>query len=127
MSGMSRDPLSILVVDDDPAVAEILAEVIQDLGHHADVALGGLPGLTRLHEKAYDLVFADVKMPDLDGLQLYRAAEAAAKGPRPPFVFVTGNVFAPGVSAFVAAAGRVHVEKPFRPEDIAQALHAVRS
>ena len=124
---VAQAQLSILVVDDDPAVAEILADVIEDLGHHADIAVGGVPGLTRLHEKAYDLVFADVRMPDLDGLQLYRAAEVAAKGSRPPFVFVTGNIFAPEVSSFLSAAGRVHVEKPFRPADIAHALEAARS
>jgi CheY-like chemotaxis protein len=117
--------LSILVVDDDPLIAEILAEVLNDMGHQADVAVGGLTGLARLHEKSYHVVFADMKMPDLNGVQLYRAAEAAAKEKRPPFVFVTGNVFAPEVSAFLATSGQVHVEKPFRPEDIAHALESV--
>lgn len=61
---------SILVVDDDPDIHELLATLLGSGEYHVESAQDGLAGLSRLEHSAYDLVLTDVRMPGLDGLEL---------------------------------------------------------
>ena len=61
-------PMRILVIDDDPSVAEMIAEAIRSLGHEALVALDGAEGLLVLESTAVQGVFLDLVMPGLGGL-----------------------------------------------------------
>ena len=58
----------ILVIDDDPSVAEMIAEAIRSFGHEALVALDGAEGLLVLESTAVQGVFLDLVMPGLGGL-----------------------------------------------------------
>ena len=116
------DGRSILVVDDEPDVAEVLAETLRTRGHHVDVAHGGVAGLARLAKGRYDLVFTDIKMPDLDGKKLFR--EAAGLDPSLPrrFVFTTGDGLSSETQGFFEATHRPILRKPF---DLAEVHHVV--
>ena len=61
-------PMRILVIDDDPSVAEMIAEAIRSFGHEALVALDGAEGLRVLESTAVQGVFLDLVMPGLGGL-----------------------------------------------------------
>ena len=61
-------PMRILVIDDDPSVAEMIAEAIRSFGHEALVALDGAEGLLVLESTAVQGVFLDLVMPGLGGL-----------------------------------------------------------
>jgi PAS domain S-box-containing protein len=115
---------SILVVDDEPDVAEVLAESLRTEGHSVDVALGGVAGLARLAQGRYDLVFTDIKMPDLDGKRLFR--EAAGLDPTLPqrFVFTTGDGLSAETQGFFEATRRPILRKPY---DLAEVHHVVAS
>ena len=104
---------SILVVDDEPEVAEVLAESLRTSGHHVDVALGGVAGLARLLSGHYDLIFTDMKMPDLDGKSLLR--EASGLDPALPrrFVFTTGDGLSQETQGFFEASGLPILRKPY--------------
>lgn len=60
--------MRILVIDDDPSVAEMIAEAIRSFGHEALVALDGAEGLLVLESTAVQGVFLDLVMPGLGGL-----------------------------------------------------------
>ena len=60
--------MKILVVDDDPSVAEMIAEAVRTFGHEAAVALDGTEGLRLLESTRVDGVFLDLVMPGLGGL-----------------------------------------------------------
>jgi CheY-like chemotaxis protein len=60
--------MRILVIDDDPSVAEMIAEAIRTFGHEALVALDGAEGLGVLESTAVQGVFLDIVMPGLGGL-----------------------------------------------------------
>ncbi len=62
----------ILVVDDDPQLLDLLVDTLTTIGYHATPAPGGPEALDCLNEASFDLVITDVKMPDIDGLQLLR-------------------------------------------------------
>jgi CheY-like chemotaxis protein len=63
----------ILVVDDQPEVAELVQAVLKDEGHAADAVYSGQAALDRLTQTVYDLVVCDVRIPDVDGKAVFRA------------------------------------------------------
>jgi two-component system, NtrC family, response regulator AtoC len=68
---------SILIVDDEAGLREFLADALSDDGHEAVTAGDGLAGLAQLHERSFDLMITDLRMPGaLDGIDLLRKAKA---------------------------------------------------
>ncbi len=63
----------ILLVEDEPAIAELLQAVLEEAGYQVDLAANGREGLRRLTVVQPDMVLSDVMMPVLDGRQLCRA------------------------------------------------------
>lgn len=63
---------SILVVDDDPDITFFFNEVLNDNGFHVDTYNDPLEALTRFKAQFYDLVFIDIRMPGLNGFELFR-------------------------------------------------------
>jgi two-component system response regulator HydG len=62
----------ILVVDDEPDTCDNLSDILTDRGYQVDVAHDGLAGLELVKNGAYDVALLDLKMPGMDGLELYR-------------------------------------------------------
>jgi len=101
----------ILVVDDQPEVAELVQAVLEDEGHEADAVYSGQAALDRLTRTAYDLVVCDVRMPDVDGKAVFRAV--AQLGPsRPVVLFMTGYGDGPTDSDFLQTTAAVVLAKP---------------
>jgi two-component system, NtrC family, response regulator HydG len=68
----TADGPSILVVDDDADICRNLSDILTDLGYRVDTATGGLAALELVRQRPYDVALLDLKMPDMDGLTLYR-------------------------------------------------------
>ena len=60
----------LLIIDDERGIRNTLREILADEGHEVDVAENGKQGLEMAQAKAYDLIFSDIKMPEMDGLEL---------------------------------------------------------
>ena len=83
----------ILVIDDERAIRNTLKEILEFEGYSVDVAENGRAGLERALAGAYDLIFTDIKMPEMDGmdfLQAYRKG-MAQHGEEAPVVVITGH------------------------------------
>ncbi|HSB60640.1 MAG TPA: ATP-binding protein, partial [Vicinamibacteria bacterium] len=104
---------SILIVDDEHEVAEVLAELLRSVGHTVEIAKGGLAGLQRLAGVRFDLVITDMKMPDLDGRALHREAERLDPSLPGRFVFMTGDGLSDDTQEFLSRTGRPTLRKPF--------------
>jgi PAS domain S-box-containing protein len=116
----------VLVVDDEPDIALVLAEALEADGHRVDVAEDGLDALDRLAaEGSYDVVFSDLRMPRLDGPGFYRAVEREHPGLLGRIVFVTGDTLGPAVRGFLEETGAAVVEKPFSLGDVRAAVARV--
>ena len=111
-------PLSVLVIDDEPEIAQMLVEILRADGHEVDVAGRGRAALERLAERRFDLILSDLRMPDLDGPGLYRAIEASGRHPIERIAFITGDTLGAGVGRFLADTAVPYLEKPFLPEDV---------
>lgn len=115
----------ILVVDDDPVVGKSFDRVLANKGYAVITAMNGEEALSKLSNEHYDLVFTDIKMPGMSGLEV--AERVKASQPWLPVVIVTGY----GSDAYEARAAAAGVSeflrKPLSPEMIeASAAHALR-
>ncbi len=60
----------LLIIDDERGIRNTLREILADEGHEVDVAENGKQGLEMAQAKAYDLIFTDIKMPEMDGMEV---------------------------------------------------------
>ena len=112
---MKTNP-QVLVIDDDAVVGRSFDRVLSGKGYEVDTALSGEEGLKDIESTEYDVVFTDIKMPGMDGLEV--AERIKAKCPWTPVVVITGygteeneaKASVLGVSGFV--------RKPLTPEII---------
>jgi DNA-binding NtrC family response regulator len=83
----------ILVIDDERAIRNTLKEILEFEGYHVEVAENGRIGLDRALEGAYDLIFTDIKMPEMDGLEFLRSYREgiAQHSEEAPVVVITGH------------------------------------
>ena len=106
----------VLVVDDDPTIGKSFNRVLSQKGYVVITAKNAHEALKKLREEEYDVVFTDIKMPGMDGLEL--AERVKAKRPWTPVVIVTGY----GTTANEERAKAVGVSdflyKPLSPEMI---------
>jgi two-component system NtrC family sensor kinase len=109
---------TILVVDDEPAVATLLAEALAADGHTVDTAGNGAEALQMLGSRDYDLIISDSGMPVLSGPELYREIERREPRLSRRFVFVTGDILNSRTRAFVTRTGAPQLEKPFTVSSI---------
>ncbi|MBR7154407.1 MAG: sigma-54-dependent Fis family transcriptional regulator [Paludibacteraceae bacterium] len=63
----------ILIIDDERGIRNTLREILADEGHEVEVAENGKQGLEMAQAKAYDLIFSDIKMPEMDGMEVLKA------------------------------------------------------
>ncbi|APF17222.1 ATP-binding response regulator [Caldithrix abyssi] len=79
---------NILVIEDEPEVRESYIDMFEFLGYQVDVAENGMAGLEKLKKKAYQIVFTDLNMPVMDGLQTLRLIKK--KYPETEVIVITG-------------------------------------
>jgi len=77
---MSNAAPRILVVDDEVDTCANLSDILTDLGYQVDVAYDGLSALELVKQHAYDVALLDLKMPGMDGLELYRRIKEIQSG-----------------------------------------------
>jgi PAS domain S-box-containing protein len=114
---------SVLIVEDERALAAALAEALADAGLEVDRAGDGEEALACVRNANYDVVICDLKMPRVDGMTLYRAIAAATPELARRVIFVTGDVAGTDAERFLEESGCRWLAKPFR---LSELLRAVR-
>jgi CheY-like chemotaxis protein len=115
----------VLVVEDEPTVARLIADVLEDEGLHVDVLLDGREALERAGREPFDLVICDMKMPGVDGQNFYQSLARARNPLQDRFLFVTGDVIAQQTQEFLERNRVPHVAKPFRVEELTAKVFAL--
>jgi len=103
----------ILLVDDEPSIIQLLTRFFAMLHIDVDSAADGQEGFEKLRQGEFDMVLTDIKMPRLDGLELYHRAVAEFPQLRRRFLFMSGDVISESVRAFHEKTGCDVLEKPF--------------
>ncbi len=84
-----RGPAPILVVEDNPINQKVLATLLRKRGYEVDVANDGAQAVQCVAEKSYGLIFMDLQMPGLDGLEAARLIRSFQNCLQPPIIAVT--------------------------------------
>jgi GAF domain-containing protein len=113
-----RAAASVLVIDDEADVRELVADVLASHGYEITVAAGGREGLACFEATHYDVVLTDVGMPDLDGWEVARAIKSSRADT--PVLLLTGWADAAEPAAAVRVDGIL--KKPFALDELAAAV-----
>lgn len=113
----------ILVVEDEPTVAELIGDVMTEEGYEVETLLDSREALGKLEDEKYSLVICDLKMPYLDGPGLYRALVRREHPARHKLLFVTGDTMAPRTLEFLKSSGLPYLAKPFLVEELKEAVN----
>jgi signal transduction histidine kinase/ActR/RegA family two-component response regulator len=119
----SRLPIKrVLVVDDEQVILDLLSEVLSAQGHRVDTALSAKSALVKLAETDYDMIICDVRMPGMDGSQLYEQVKKSRPELARRFVFSTGDVIGQRTREFLKDSGTDWLRKPFTGEQLMDVL-----
>jgi CheY-like chemotaxis protein len=109
---------SVLVVEDEPFIAQVCVRTLTAEGLNVDVAVNGEVALNMWREKDYDLCISDIRTPRMNGIELYRQVENESPDATNKFIFTTGDMLSGNIKIFLAETGRPFLPKPFAPENL---------
>ena len=112
----------VLVVEDHPVNQEVALRLLARLGHRADIAVNGLEAIDAIARQAYDIVFMDMRMPEMDGLSACRAIRERWPSDGPRIVAITANAGGADRQACLDAGMDDFLAKPITLADLADAL-----
>ena len=124
----SAEPIadaSVLVVEDEAALASAVTDALRDAGYVVEHAFDGEEALARIKGQAFDAVICDLKMPRLGGKAFYRMLSAAAPALAKRVIFVTGDVAGTEAETFLEQSGCRWLAKPFRLGELLRVLREV--
>jgi two-component system NtrC family sensor kinase len=119
------DAQAVLIVEDETALATAMAESFADAGYLVDRAGDGEEALARLDGGHYDIIISDLKMPRMDGIQLFGALREGYPEMTARILFVTGDVIGTDAERFLAESGCRWLAKPFRLNELMRAAREV--
>ena len=113
-------PASILVVEDEPALAGLLVEALESEGHRALAVGDGIEALDRVREGGFDVIISDVKMPKMDGRRLFEEVRSLSPALARRMIFSTGDLANQETRSFLDELGAEAIAKPFDLEEVAR-------
>ena len=121
-----RLPLRVLLCDDNLINQKVALRLLQQMGYRADLAANGLEALAALDSRPYDLVFMDVMMPEMSGLEATRLIRQRQRQParfpnyKCPMIIIamTASAMQGDREKCLAAGMDDYVAKPVRPEEV---------
>ena len=119
-SAEHRLPPDILVMEDEPSVAQGLQMVLHDEGYNVDVAMSGGSALDTFDKKGFDLLVADLRLPDIDGMEVIRRVKQ--KKPDTGVIVITGYASVSSSVEAMKLGVYDYLPKPFTDEEFKQAV-----
>ncbi len=112
----------ILVVDDSHINRRVALRLLEKLGIQAEIATTGREAIEKVKQQHFDIIFMDIQMPDMDGLQATEAIRALPLIHQPYIVALTANAFETDRQRSLAVGMNDFLSKPFLFEDLKEKL-----
>lgn len=110
----------ILVIDDEDIVRISCRKCLVPEGYEVDVAASGVEGMRLLDNNSYDVVLTDLKMPDMDGMEVL--TKVKQRLPEAKIIIITGYSTVETAVKALKLGALNYIEKPFTPDDILAAV-----
>lgn len=120
-----QDKKNILVIDDEEIVRISCRRALTPEGFNVEVARDGLEGLRLLKEKPYDLILIDLKMPNMDGMEVLE--NILAMRPDAKVIIITGYSAVETAVKAIKMGAFNYLEKPFTPDSLLEAVREALS
>jgi two-component system cell cycle sensor histidine kinase/response regulator CckA len=108
----------ILVVDDEQVVRDVVNRVLTGEGYKVETVDNAADALKKIESKKYNLILVDIKMPGMNGVELYKRIQKIAKPLVRRVVFITGDIMGADTEKFLSETKVAHIEKPFDAEQL---------
>ena len=115
--------MNILIVEDEPRLAEALAHILQENDYHAEIVDNGNDGLTYALSDLYDLVLLDIMLPGKDGLEIVRTMRR--QGNATPVLMLTARTETSDKVKGLDAGADDYMTKPFEAEELLARVRAL--
>jgi YesN/AraC family two-component response regulator len=115
-----RMPPNILLMEDEPSIAQGLQMVLSDEGYDVDVAMTGGSALDTFSKKGIDLLVADLRLPDIDGMEVIRRVKD--KKPDTRVIVITGYSSVSSAKEAMKLGAYDYLPKPFTDEEFKDAV-----
>jgi len=112
----------ILVIDDEVLLVDLLGHFLTKGGYQVDKVSDSQAGLSLLEEKQFDVIFLDIKMPQISGREFYQIVRERIPELSGRIVFVTGDVANRVTQSFIQSTGNICLKKPFTLREIQEVL-----
>ena len=118
-------PLHILLAEDNAVNQRVGLSMLTNLGYHADLAANGLEVLAAVERSEYDVIFMDIQMPKMDGLEAFSRLTAEPGAKHPFVVALTANAMEGDREKFLAIGFDGYLSKPLQLERLEAVLRTV--
>jgi len=108
----------ILVVEDEPAICELCRRILTEDGFEVDIAVNGKVAQDMLAERQYDLCLFDIRLPLVNGIELYQWLQEKHPQLAGRVIFATGSVMGEDTQSFLEQSGRPFLLKPFTADEL---------
>jgi DNA-binding NtrC family response regulator len=115
----------ILIVEDEPIIAEICSRVLSAEGFSIETAGNGRSGKAKVDEKSYDAIIIDLRMPVMDGRALFEYIKTALPDMLNRVIITSGEVISDDADTFITSCGRPFLRKPFSPKQLKEVVSEV--
>jgi DNA-binding response OmpR family regulator/DNA-binding CsgD family transcriptional regulator len=112
------DKPQILIVDDDPLIRELLAEMLGNYGYRVQSVSSGQMALSLLADEEPELILLDVKMPDMDGYEVCSCIKSNEKNRMTPVIFISALDYATDKVKGFKSGGVDYITKPFQLAEV---------
>jgi len=117
---MSESCLQILVLDDEPIVGKRLRSALEKNGYAVEVFEDSRAALRRLDEREFDIVVTDIRMEEVDGIQVLE--HVLERSERTKVIVITGYATVEVAREALAKGAFDFIAKPFKPDDLRQII-----
>ncbi len=124
LSRSNRRPMHILVVDDEPIVGLLFKESLNELGYQVTTTLSSLEALELMGDRHFDLIFLDLVMPELDGVEVFKRIREVDKNV--PVAIITGYPDSDLMDKALRYGPLTVMKKPFTDSDIIAVVNSFR-
>ena len=118
MNTLDSTTKRILIVEDEPSIANLCQRVLAREGFEVEIAVNGTLAQEMIEKKQYHICIIDIRTPKLTGAELYQWLQKNYLQVANHVIFTTGSVIDEKTMAFIEQSGRPFLSKPFTPNEL---------